>query len=56
MTTLLIQTESIPLKVNCPAVQMTAGQFYEFCQANRDFRIERTAAGDSFRLKYVKKM
>lgn len=47
MTTLLIQTESIPLKVNFPAiVQMTEGQFYEFCQANRDLRIERTAVGE----------
>ncbi|MUL38052.1 Uma2 family endonuclease [Gloeocapsopsis dulcis] len=47
MTTLLIQTESIPLKVNFPAmVKMTEGQFYEFCQANRDLRIERTATGD----------
>ena len=25
---------------------MTREQFYEFCQANRDLRIERTAAGD----------
>lgn len=47
MTTLLIQTESIPLVVNFPAlVQMTQGQFYEFCQANRDLRIERTATGE----------
>lgn len=34
MTTLLIQTETIPLTVNLPAlVQMTDKQFYEFCQA-----------------------
>jgi Uma2 family endonuclease len=47
MTTLLIQTESIPLTVNLPAIaQMTLAQFYEFCQANRDLRIERTAAGE----------
>lgn len=47
MTTLLIQTESIPLTVNFPAIfQMTQGQFYEFCQANRDLRIERTATGE----------
>lgn len=47
MTTLLIHTESIPLTVNFPAiVQMTHVQFYEFCQANRDLRIERTAAGE----------
>lgn len=47
MTTLLIQTEHIPLTVNFPAiVQMTQVQFYEFCQANRDLRIERTATGE----------
>ncbi len=46
MTTLLIQTESIPLTVNFPAiVQMTPTQFSEFCQANPDLRIERTAVG-----------
>jgi len=47
MTTLLIQTESIPLKVNLPAIApMTPEQFYEFCLANRDLQIERTASGD----------
>ncbi len=47
MTTLLIQTEQIPLIVSFPAlVQMTDVQFYEFCQANRDLRIERTAEGE----------
>ncbi|MEH2296686.1 Uma2 family endonuclease [Nostoc sp.] len=47
MTTLLIQTESTPLTVNFPfLVQMTNEQFYEFCQANRDLRIERTANGE----------
>lgn len=47
MTTLLIQTESTPLTVNFPSlVQMTNEQFYEFCQANRDLRIERTANGE----------
>lgn len=47
MTTLLIQTESAPLTVNFPAItQMTHAQFYEFCQANQDLRIERTATGD----------
>ena len=44
MTTLLIQTESTPLMVNLPA--MTHEQFYEFCLANRDLRIERTASGE----------
>ncbi|MEM1242666.1 MAG: Uma2 family endonuclease [Cyanobacteria bacterium P01_H01_bin.26] len=46
-TTLLIQTESSPLTVSLPAVApMTRDEFYTFCQANRDLRIERTAAGD----------
>ncbi len=47
MTTLLIQTEQIPMTVNFPLVQqMTTEEFYEFCLANRDLRIERTASGD----------
>jgi Uma2 family endonuclease len=47
MTTLLIQTESIPLTVNLPAIApMTHEQFYNFCLANRDLRIERTATGE----------
>ncbi|MEH2312883.1 MAG: Uma2 family endonuclease [Nostoc sp.] len=47
MTTLLIQIESTPLTVNFPSlVQMTNEQFYEFCQANGDLRIERTANGE----------
>ncbi|MBE9069483.1 Uma2 family endonuclease [Leptolyngbya cf. ectocarpi LEGE 11479] len=46
-TTLLIQTESSPLTVSLPAVApMTHDEFYAFCQANRDLRIERTATGD----------
>lgn len=47
MTTLLIRSEPIPLTVSFPAlVQMTDEQFYEFCLANRDLRIERTAKGE----------
>jgi len=47
MTTLLIQTENMPLTVKLPAIApMTHAQFYEFCLANRDLRIERTANGD----------
>jgi Uma2 family endonuclease len=47
MTTLLIQTESTPLTVNLPSIApLTHEQFYEFCQANRDLRIERTATGE----------
>ncbi|HIC89851.1 MAG TPA: Uma2 family endonuclease [Anaerolineae bacterium] len=29
-----------------PAIEMTREQFFEFCQLNRDLRIERTAEGD----------
>jgi Uma2 family endonuclease len=47
MTTLLIQTDSAPLTVNFPAiVKMTQAQFHEFCQANQELRIERTAQGE----------
>ncbi len=47
MTTLLIQTENIPLSVNFPSLaQMSEVEFYEFCQANRDLQIERTAMGE----------
>ncbi len=46
MTTLFIQTQSVPLTVNLPAIKlMSVEQFYEFCQANPDLRIERTASG-----------
>jgi Uma2 family endonuclease len=47
MTTLLIQTQIVPLTVNLPGSEsMTVEQFYEFCLANRDLRIERTASGE----------
>ncbi|NJR49974.1 MAG: Uma2 family endonuclease [Leptolyngbyaceae cyanobacterium CSU_1_3] len=47
MTTLLIQTEQIPLTVSFPALErMTTEQFYEFCQANRELRIERASTGE----------
>lgn len=46
MTTLLIQTENSPLTVNLPVIdRLSAEQFHEFCQANQDLRIERTAQG-----------
>ena len=46
-TTFLIQTETMPLTVSRPAVgPMTGAEFYAFCQANRDLRIERTVTGD----------
>jgi Uma2 family endonuclease len=47
MTTLLIQTEHTPLTIDFSAiVTMTRSQFIEFCQANRDLRIERAATGE----------
>jgi Uma2 family endonuclease len=46
-TTLLIQTEPGLMEVRLPAIApMTAEQFYEFCLANRDLRIERSASGE----------
>lgn len=46
-TTLLIQTETTPMTVSLPMVApMTQEEFYAFCLANRDLRIERTATGD----------
>lgn len=47
MITLLIQNESTLLTVNLPdSESMTTEQFYQFCQLNRDLRIERTANGE----------
>jgi Uma2 family endonuclease len=47
MTKLLIENDSTPITVNFPSLlQMTNEQFYEFCQANGDLRIERTASGE----------
>ncbi|MBD1846140.1 Uma2 family endonuclease [Cyanobacteria bacterium FACHB-63] len=47
MTTLLVHSEHTPLAVHFPALaQMTTEQFYEFCQANSELRIERTATGE----------
>ncbi|MER3432864.1 MAG: hypothetical protein C4288_05375 [Leptolyngbya sp. ERB_1_1] len=47
MTTLLVHSEHSPLAVHFPALaQMTIEQFYEFCQANSELRIERTATGE----------
>jgi Uma2 family endonuclease len=42
-----VATEIIPMVLQLqPAIAMTDEQFYEFCQLNRDFRIERNAAGE----------
>lgn len=47
MTTLRIQTAPTSLTVNLPVpVEMTMAEFYEFCQANRELRIERSATGE----------
>ncbi len=50
MTRLQIKSELTPLTVDIssimPQTTMTAKQFYAFCQANRDLRIERTAEGE----------
>ncbi len=46
-TTLLIQTQTTPLTVSLPAIApMTRDQFYDFCQANPNLRIERTTSGE----------
>lgn len=42
-----IAIEIIPMVLQLqPAIALTEDQFYEFCQLNRDFRIERNAAGE----------
>ncbi len=47
MTTLLVQTISTPMMIDLPwIVPMTEEQFYEFCLANRDLRIERNSSGE----------
>ncbi|OKH17792.1 Uma2 family endonuclease [[Limnothrix rosea] IAM M-220] len=46
-TTLRIQHETMPLTVSLPASKpMSREEFYDFCLANRDLRIERTATGE----------
>lgn len=47
MSTVLDAIERKPLVIRLrPALQMTDDQFFEFCQINRDWQIERTAEGD----------
>lgn len=47
MTSLLVQSPSIPLTIHFPWItSMTVQEFYEFCLANRDLRIERNANGE----------
>ncbi len=46
-TNLPVATEIIPIVLQLqPAIALTEDQFYEFCQLNRDFCIERNAAGE----------
>ena len=46
-TTLLIQTETTPLKISLPTTTpITSKEFNEFCQINRHLQIERTASGE----------
>lgn len=46
-TELLTSTEIVPMVVRLhPVVEMTNDQFFDFCQLNRDWRIERTVDGE----------
>jgi Uma2 family endonuclease len=46
-TNLPVAKEIIPVVLQLqPAIALTEDQFYEFCQLNRDFRIERNAVGE----------
>jgi Uma2 family endonuclease len=46
-TNLSVIAEIIPIVLQLPsAMSMTDEQFYEFCQLNRDFRIERNSVGE----------
>ena len=46
MTNLLVQSPSVPLTIHFPLTSMTVEEFYEFCLANQDLRIERNANGE----------
>ena len=47
MTTILVEATSAPLMIDLPWIMlMTEEQFYQFCLANRDLRIERSASGE----------
>ena len=47
MTSLLVQSPSVPLTIHFPWItSMTVQEFYEFCLANQDLRIERNANGE----------
>lgn len=47
MTTPLVHLEGLPLILHTrPVLDLSDEQFYEFCQLNREWRIERTTEGD----------
>jgi Uma2 family endonuclease len=47
MTEATTQVENSPLVLHLhPVINLTDEQFFEFCQINRDLRIERTATGE----------
>ncbi len=47
MVQIVTLSENNPLLLKMsPAIEMTETQFFEFCQLNRDLRIERTGRGD----------
>jgi len=47
MTTVTTPVENSPLVLHLhPVINLTDEQFFEFCQINRDLRIERTATGE----------
>jgi len=47
MTTVTTPVENSPLVLHLhPVINLTDDQFFEFCQINRDLRIERTATGE----------
>src|SRR2546428_4518543 len=47
MAEVLEQMEQPPLVLHpSPGMEMDDDQFFQFCQVNRDLRIERTAEGD----------
>ncbi|MEB3190739.1 MAG: Uma2 family endonuclease [Snowella sp.] len=45
MTSLLVQSPAVPLTIHFPLTSMTVEEFGQFCLANQDLRIERTAQG-----------
>jgi Uma2 family endonuclease len=47
MTTATTREEYFPIVLHLhPAIELTDEEFFEFCQINRDLRIERTATGE----------